>query len=263
MEKIMGLLRISRDKRFECYAICMVCMLFFIVFYTNIALAKVTVGTSSYSAIREYIESEITDFDISIEIPVISGMANEQFQTEINASFENNVRDFVEGIMSDYMLFLEDAEEYGFPVPPFTVYVEFEVALNTDEFLSLYLSYYSFTGGAHGMSFIETYNIDLETGELIELKDLFLNGVDYKTPINEEVKRSMAKESERYFSDVFTTVSITDNQLFCLTDEGIIVYFGLYEIAPYSSGMPEFLITYDKIKTLLKEDYNFLLSLNG
>ena len=42
--------------------------------------------------------------------------------------------------------------------------------------------------------------------------------------------------------------TIDDNQPFYLTDGGLVVYFGQYEIAPYYVGIPEFKIPFSRLK---------------
>lgn len=227
---------------------------------TDMVHAQATVKTASISAEKRYIETESVEFDVDLKIPVFSEMADEELQAKLNAMFEKKAKEFAEDIVNQSVAFVRDAEEYGFPMRTFAAYTDYKVTLNTQEFLSLYITYYSFTGGAHGMTFIEVYNVDLRTGEFVELKDMFVEGVDYRTPINEEIRRLMSEEPDRYFRDMLLRASITSEQLFYLTEEGIVVHFGLYELAPYSSGMSEFLITYDKLKTLLDETYIFLLN---
>lgn len=238
--------------------VCVVLALILGAPFISTVQAKVAVETSIISAVKKYVETGTADYDVSLRIPVASGMVDEQLQAKVNAIFDSKARQFAEDIINESVAFVRDAEEYGFPIRTFAAYTDYEVTLNTKEFLSLYITYYSFTGGAHGMTFVEVYNINLRTGEFIELRDMFSGNVDYKSPVNKEIQRLMSEEPERYFSDCLLTAAISEEQSYYLTNEGIVVHFGLYELAPYSSGMSEFLITYDKIKTLIDKEYSFL-----
>lgn len=260
----LGLFRIAKVQGFKqiatCIPICVVLALLLSVPFISTVQAKVKVETSSISAVKKYVETGTADYDVTLRIPVVNGMVDEQLQAKVNAVFESKARKFAEDIINESVAFVRDAEEYGFPIRTFAAYTDYEVTLNTEEFLSLYITYYSFTGGAHGMTFVEVYNIDLQTGKSIELKDMFLGNVDYKSPINEEIRRLMSEKPERYFRDCLLTAAISEEQSYYLTNEGIVVHFGLYELAPYSSGVSEFLITYDKIRTLIHKEYSFLWS---
>ena len=49
--------------------------------------------------------------------------------------------------------------------------------------------------------------------------------------------------------------SIEDKQKFYIQDDNIVVYFDLYDIAPYAAGIPEFIINVNKINHILKPEY--------
>ena len=100
-----------------------------------------------------------------------------------------------------------------------------------------------------------SYNFDMNTGNLIYLKDLFKNDVDYRKIIVDEVKEEINKEPGLYYDNVASSINgIPINQRFYLTKDGIIIYYDLYDIAPYVSGIREFTIPYSKVKDMLKED---------
>ena len=44
-------------------------------------------------------------------------------------------------------------------------------------------------------------------------------------------------------------------QKFYIQDDNIVVYFDLYDIAPYAAGIPEFIINVNKIDHILKPEY--------
>ncbi|MCK4260687.1 MAG: DUF3298 domain-containing protein [Halanaerobiales bacterium] len=120
-----------------------------------------------------------------------------------------------------------------------------QVTLLNNDLLSLGITYYEYTGGAHGMYYLESYNIDLKTGNQLSLKE-FADREDYKEIINEEIKKQIEEEKELYFEGDF--ISISDDPPFYIEDDNIVIYFSLYEIAPYSSGMPTFEIPISRMQ---------------
>ena len=59
---------------------------------------------------------------------------------------------------------------------------------------------------------------------------------------------------------VYDFYSIKDNQKFYIQDKSIVIFFDLYEIAPYAAGIPEFPIDIEKIKDNLQNKYIDLLT---
>lgn len=123
----------------------------------------------------------------------------------------------------------------------------YKIAYNKNNILSIPLTMYEFTGGAHGLTNIKSFNYDLATGKELKLEDLFKANSNYKEVINNHIKEEISKQPEIYFQGQDAFSSIKDNQDFYISDEGIVIYFSLYDIAPYSSGIPMFTITWDEI----------------
>lgn len=123
----------------------------------------------------------------------------------------------------------------------------YKIAYNKNNILSIPLTMYEFTGGAHGLTNIKSFNYDLLKGKELKLEDLFKANSNYKEVINNHIKEEISKQPENYFQGQDGFSSIKDNQDFYISDEGIVIYFSLYDIAPYSSGIPMFTITWDEI----------------
>ncbi|MBP3930956.1 MAG: DUF3298 and DUF4163 domain-containing protein [Peptostreptococcaceae bacterium] len=123
----------------------------------------------------------------------------------------------------------------------------YKTTYNKNNILSIPLTMYEFTGGAHGLTNIKSFNYDLVTGKELKLEDLFKANSNYKEFINKHIEEEIVKQPEIYFQGQDGFSSIKDNQDFYISDEGIVIYFSLYDIAPYSSGIPMFTITWDEI----------------
>lgn len=123
----------------------------------------------------------------------------------------------------------------------------YKIAYNKNNILSIPLTMYEFTGGAHGLTNIKSFNYDLVKEKELKLEDLFKANSNYKEVINNHIKEEISKQPENYFQGQYGFSSIKDNQDFYISDEGIVIYFSLYDIAPYSSGIPMFTITWDEI----------------
>ncbi len=137
----------------------------------------------------------------------------------------------------------------GFPVRAYEALLVYEVMYNQDCFVSLYFDEYQFTGGAHGNTVRTSQTWNLETGCRISLQQLFPFTADYKKFVLGEINAQIAEQLQNaqgaYFDNYEQLVEATFHPCnFCLTQDGVAVYFQQYDIAPYSSGIPVFLIPY-------------------
>lgn len=113
----------------------------------------------------------------------------------------------------------------------------YEIKNNQRGILSLNLIVYSYTGGAHGMTFAKSLTVDTKTGRNYQLQDLFKPGSPYVQRISEYVRRHI-KQWDIPVLEPFT--KIQPNQDFYMADTSLVVYFQLYEISPYVAGFPYF-----------------------
>ncbi len=96
------------------------------------------------------------------------------------------------------------------------------------------------------------YNYDIQTGQEVTLKDLFKADYAYKATINDAIKQSISSRPDVFFDGDSGFKGISDTQSYYLQDNRLIIYFPLYEIAPYASGIPEFNIALNRFGGGLK-----------
>lgn len=185
------------------------------------------------------IKEKTSYINIDVEIPQIVGLANKDREKDIN----NKILDKTNLWIKD----VKDTSENLKPTIPYEVFVRYSLT-NDKEVLSFYIDYYQFSGGAHGITIRDTYNIKISSGENLQLKDLFNEGYDYTSYINEEIRKEVNKYPENYFPGKEGFNGIKENQQFYINDGKLIIHFPYYEIAPYASGMPEFTIEIKKGK---------------
>ncbi|MFD3158597.1 PdaC/SigV domain-containing protein [Haloimpatiens sp. FM7330] len=194
----------------------------------------------------EYSDKKITE---TYQIPVIEGMKDKKIQDKINESIKNKIKQYKVEIEKDAdKYYKEFGKDNNKGYPEYSIDVEYEVKDVYKDILSFVITTYEYTGGAHGNTIRETYNIDMKTGNNIKLKDLFNNGVEYKKLINKEIENQINKNKQRYFQGDEGFKGVRDNQSYYIDNGNIVICFGQYEIAPYSSGMPEFIIPQSKLK---------------
>ena len=187
------------------------------------------------------IEDSDETFQLQLSIPQLEGLQDQQLQDSINKAFENQALQFQEETFKDLDEYVEAAEKQGWPIRAYNAMTSYRVTYSKNDLLSLYVDYYSYTGGAHGFTNRVSSNIDLKTGKELQLKDLFKAGVDYQKILNQEIKRQMQLEPDKYFPETLTQwPGISENQSCYIEDGNLVVYFSLYELAPYAAGIPQF-----------------------
>ena len=182
-------------------------------------------------------------FEVDLQIPVVSGMKDISLQNRINSRFESDAINFkneTEVYVNEYV---KEAEKNHFPINPCIAKTEYKVHFNKNNILSISVTYYSYTGGAHGSTVIKTTNLNVDKGRILYVRDFFKPSENYEEIILKEIHRQMEEEQDKYYPDATEKLkAIPENQSFYIEDGYIVVYFGQYEIAPYASGIPEFKI---------------------
>lgn len=108
----------------------------------------------------------------------------------------------------------------------------------------------------------ETYHIDLNTGNLYELKNLFKPNVNYVERLTDIIRNKM-KERDRegvYFLEEFN--GIKEDQDFILFKDYLQLYFYPSEVVSHADGFPRFNIPYEEINDILDTDSKFWKALN-
>lgn len=121
--------------------------------------------------------------------------------------------------------------------------------LNMNGILSLIMEVYAYRkGAAHGLALRDSATMNIRTGRNYLLSELFKPGVDYITPISEEIKRQI---KERDIPLITEFAAIGPNQPYFLHEDDLVIYFAIYEYTPYYVGIPEFPIPIASLRDLI------------
>ncbi|HLV70899.1 MAG TPA: DUF3298 domain-containing protein [Xanthomarina sp.] len=196
---------------------------------------------------------------VEIYIPEASG--NDDVSKKINASIHQyvinslNIKD-TEGsalktIEESIDVFNTEYESFKSDFPDTIIaweaQIDGEVMYQSADVISVSLTTYMNTGGAHGHLNVSFLNFNAQTGNILKNEDLFDDYLVFtkiaKTYFDEEI----ADKKDLYFEpDNFT---LPENIGF--TEEGVILLYNTYEIAPYSSGITEIQIPWEELQTSL------------
>ncbi|MGI6034993.1 MAG: DUF3298 and DUF4163 domain-containing protein [Limnochordia bacterium] len=191
--------------------------------------------------ITKTVREDLDSIEIDLYIPVIEGMTDKALQTKINRQLEDRIMSFSAELASEAERSAEELKETNLPFRRYQAYTRFDVYGNDKDILSLPITFYQYTGGAHGLSFIESTNIDLESGKQLTLTD-FLTGADRQEILMKAIREQIAAAEEDYFPESLNLTALPNEGDFYLEGDQLVVYYDSYEIAPYATGIPAFKI---------------------
>jgi hypothetical protein len=191
--------------------------------------------------------------------PKVNNVANKKVEKNINKKlikmsyfkplFEENVKE-------PYIVKPEDVLNYSY-------YGDFKVEFFKKNLLVLDLvGYYYPFGAAHGMPTKKTPSINLVTGKVYTLGDLFMGGVYWVGELNKIIE-NMIKTDPQYeyvYKDGFK--GINEEQSFYIDEENLYIYFPPYEIGPYAAGFVTFKIPLEEIQGMINKRGEFYKSFN-
>ncbi|HZK21906.1 MAG TPA: DUF3298 and DUF4163 domain-containing protein [Oscillospiraceae bacterium] len=201
---------------------------------------------------HDFICKDILMVAFSSSYPCVS-LKKQSAQSKINKVIKSQVEGFFNYVKTT--LFSQAKEEYdyamenNFPFRPFEAVLNYTVTYNACNLLSMYRDSYEYTGGAHGSTLRQSNTFDITRGNCLSLSDFFYgNPCHHEYIIKQIIKQADKNMSENpyiYFENYKELIRENFNpKSFYLTNDGIVIYFQQYEIAPYSTGIVEFTVNF-------------------
>ncbi len=131
---------------------------------------------------------------------------------------------------------------------------EIRILHNEHYILSLEHHDYGYTGGAHGLSVSRFQVIDLHTGRLVGLDEIFRPDYrnDLRDIINSEARKAYGLDSRQGLTEAgFFSDFIDPSDNFFMTKDGIGFYYNQYEVAPYAMGPVSIFVSYTSLRRIL------------
>lgn len=131
---------------------------------------------------------------------------------------------------------------------------------NDSDVISFYESFYEYTGGAHGMYGGMGITFDAKSGKQLMLEDILSNPEAFYEKAIEYILKEL---DEKYGAELFAGYEETVKEStfgktpasWHLNNEGIVIGYDLYLIAPYAVGAPSVTLPYDEFAEYIKEEY--------
>ena len=208
---------------------------------------------------RNY-EYEDDKHKAEVDIPEI--VIDDQIQDEWlqnvleNTSYEINseIQKLAKELLVEFVNHIRD--ELGYK----EIIVKSEVVITTQEYFTLKLSCYQSEASGYERDYF--YTIDLTSGKKLELKDIFVDGVDYITPISENIKEQMRSQMEKdenisfWLDDEMSDLNFNEineeTNFYINQNNNVVICFNEGDVAPMYIGSIEFEISAEVLNEIRK-----------
>lgn len=163
---------------------------------------------------------------------------------ELDGPKPKNIEEGIDSFNNEFNRFKADFPD---SVVAWEAQIDGEVMYQSPDIISMSITTYMNTGGAHGNLNISFLNFNAQTGKQLKNEDLLENYLAFtkiaKTYFDEEI----ADKKELYFEP--ENFKLPENIGF--NEEGVILLYNTYEVAPYSSGITEIHIPWSELQSSL------------
>lgn len=184
---------------------------------------------------------------IDVRLPALENTGHTDLEQQINQEISTRIQAVIDAAEARaretkeaYVATGGDPDDYM----PVIIDVDYEVKCQNEQYLSFVVTETETRASAYTEFY--TYNIDLETGKELSLRDLL--GPNWMETVNTQVEAEIARRAQDPDNIYWTEEQggfqgIEEDQPFYLNADGLpVVVFEKYEIAPGSMGSQEFVI---------------------
>ncbi len=174
-----------------------------------------------------------------IECPEISGLTDSALQEKVNKNLSDIFLKDKEKIAQDNIKNERTQDE------------DFKVQKNKDLLTIQAIGYVYPIGAAHGMPYTKDYPLNIKTGEIYKLEDLFKSNIKYKEKLTTIIRNQIALNKKitdfEYLQYIDSNPTVEDTIGFTVQKDALVLAFAPYEVAPYAAGFVPFEIPYGQI----------------
>ena len=204
-----------------------------------------------------------TDTNKLVEVNIPNALGNNLVSIEINSEIRKTVISALQigeqetitskTIEESIRLFNEEYRAFNVDFPdstvPWEAQIDGEVMFQSPEIISIAITSYVNTGGAHGITNISFLNFNTITGKRIFNSNLFTNEAAFKAVAKPYFQDAIKGDDALFEPEKFELpANIGYNA------DGIILMYNTYEIAPYSTGIIDFTIPIEEVNSFLVFD---------
>lgn len=187
-------------------------------------------------------------FIYKINFPFFTTTCNPNAAQAINSYYSSNAKQTEEYCRTVLFPQALESARYIQDTRPFNSYsldVAYTVTYNKGCYVSLYLDTYTYMGGAHGETKRTSDTWSFDTGTQLQLLDIYPLSLTSLSALQicmeQQIADRLNESPGSYFDDYSTLLKNSfHSENFYLQPVGFAIYYQQYDLAPYSTGIPEF-----------------------
>ncbi len=247
----------------------------------SLALDSIALGDFEFKTSRVAFKDSLEQngvtvfYDVDLEVPV-SGSASlvsavrKWIDNMLGGSYGGELK-FDDAMLLYYAnAYFQDCEDNElFVGTGASTNLKVSVVANTDSFVSYVADGYVYTGGAHGLPFINGVTFLKDGGNTLgwdlfadttKIAPLFKEGVNayFSSVYENDSTKKYVDLDELLFDDARKSFPLPTTEPW-LVDSGVSFVYGAYEIAPYAAGMPQATIPAKSVEKYLSDKAKKLL----
>ena len=216
-------------------------------FATNISEIPIIGDMAKVFTIKEVNEEDKTKL-INAKIPALENTGNTELEKRINYEIMLKMNEILEETEKRAAEYKEAVIETGgneYDYQPINIQIDYKVGYSNDKVVSFMISKSETLANAY--TEIYFYNVDIETGKKLNLRDVL--GNEYKqivdTTIYKEIEERSKNPDNIYFTadeGGFEGIENEYQDFYINSDGKVVIVFEKYKIAPGYMGTQEFVI---------------------
>jgi len=203
------------------------------------------------------------------ELKYTAVIAYPEFQSAVSGNLQDTINSYIlnESVIPTKDDFIKSVEESGAIDDEqifwqYYLQVDYSVLMFNDYAISVNQDIYNYMGGAHGISYFETFNYDIVNNKMLKLDDIFKPEYEYLVFLSDYCTKDIARqirntdtEPEEDWIREGTDPSVSENYShFLITPDSLIIKFLSYQVAPGAAGDFSVKIPYDLIMDNINPD---------
>ncbi|ERL55355.1 DUF3298 and DUF4163 domain-containing protein [Psychrobacter aquaticus] len=206
----------------------------------NCPMVDVKYLKTNHDWINNIINTRINYFVVNSQPTESAPIKKKNTQADVKSAIDNFI----------HSQFIEQPEDRQWP---YELIVTPNYLGHVNDFELFEIDSYSYTGGAHGMSYNEYFIFDLTTKTQVKLDDMLIVGQKPRfKALAYDAYKTWVKTVDDDVSSYEKNWPFTLSDNVTLTDKGINIRYQHYSIGPYAYGMPMLSIPYSKLEGVIK-----------
>lgn len=195
------------------------------------------------------IEKEDNIFAYNLSYPQIDYEIKKNIVNQINQKIYEDIISFKNA--------LEDISDMN--NQPSYISTNYHTMYNKNGIISIPIEFAQLDG-LYKITYINSYNYDIDLEKEINIKDVFNSNIDYMKIISEKVEnkikelsRSLTMDKYIIVLDYLKDIIYTDNPTFYIEKDGIVICFSSYELDPSIEDISVFKISFTEDRDYLSK----------